>query len=108
MIPVVGRFSDKLGRKPVYATGAVLAAVWGFIAFPLFDTENDWLIVGVLILGLVIHALMYAFFRASTGIEARRVTPPDADLAAAGFTLVRRELSNFGLLHADLWARPAA
>lgn len=60
VIPVVGRFSDKLGRKPVYATGAVLAAAWGFIAFPLFDTENDWLIVGVLILGLVIHALMYA------------------------------------------------
>ena len=58
VIPVVGRFSDKLGRKPVYAAGAVLAAVWGFIAFPLFDTENDWLIVGVLILGLVIHALM--------------------------------------------------
>jgi MFS family permease len=60
VIPVVGRFSDKLGRKPVYAAGAVLAAVWGFIAFPLFDTENDWLIVGVLILGLMIHALMYA------------------------------------------------
>lgn len=60
VIPVVGRFSDKLGRKPVYAAGAVLAAVWGFIAFPLFDTQNDWLIVGVLILGLVIHALMYA------------------------------------------------
>src|SRR6478752_5902321 len=60
VIPVIGRFSDKLGRKPVYAAGAVLAAVWGFIAFPLFTTENDWLIVGVLILGLMIHALMYA------------------------------------------------
>jgi MFS family permease len=57
---VVGRFSDKLGRKPVYAAGAVLAAVWGFVAFPLFDTKNDWLIVGILIVGLIIHALMYA------------------------------------------------
>ena len=39
-----------------------------------------------------------------SSVEAARF----ADLAAAGFTLVRRELSNFGLLHADLWARPAA
>ena len=60
VIPVVGRLSDRLGRKPVYATGAVLAAVWGFVAFPLFDTKNDWLIVGILIVGLMIHALMYA------------------------------------------------
>jgi MFS family permease len=60
VIPVVGRFSDTLGRKPVYAAGAVLAAVWGFVAFPLFDTQNDWLIVGILIVGLIIHALMYA------------------------------------------------
>ncbi len=60
VIPVVGRLSDRLGRKRVYATGAVLAAVWGFVAFPLFDTKNDWLIVGVLIVGLMVHALMYA------------------------------------------------
>ena len=45
VIPVVGRFSDRFGRKPVYAAGAILAAVWGFVAFPLFDTQNDWLIV---------------------------------------------------------------
>ena len=60
VIPVIGRMSDRLGRKPVYAVGAVLAAVWGFVAFPLFDTKNDWLIVGILIVGLIIHALMYA------------------------------------------------
>ena len=60
VIPLIGRMSDRLGRKPVYAVGAVLAAVWGFVAFPLFDTKNDWLIVGILIVGLIIHALMYA------------------------------------------------
>ncbi|QTX05959.1 MFS transporter [Agromyces archimandritae] len=60
VVPFVGRFSDKLGRKPVYAAGAILGIVWGFIAFPLFDTQNDLLIVGVLIVGLIIHALMYA------------------------------------------------
>ena len=40
VIPIIGRFSDRLGRKPVYAAGAVLAAVWGFVAFPLFDTQE--------------------------------------------------------------------
>ena len=60
VIPLVGRFSDRLGRKPVYSSARVLAAAWGFVAFPLFDTQNDWLIVGAIILGLIIHALMYA------------------------------------------------
>lgn len=60
VVPFVGRLTDRVGRKPVYATGAVLGAIWGFAAFPLFDTRNDWLIVGMLIVGLMIHALMYA------------------------------------------------
>lgn len=54
---------------------------------------------------LAIHALMYAFFRAATGIAACAVTPPDAYLARARFRLVQRQLSNLGLLHADLWVR---
>ena len=60
VVPFVGRLTDRVGRKPVYATGAVLGAIWGFAAFALFDTRNDWLIVGMLIVGLMIHALMYA------------------------------------------------
>lgn len=53
-----------------------------------------------------IHAAMYAFFRPATGLRARRVTAPDALLAAHGFHLRRRRPSEWGLLHADLWARP--
>ncbi|WP_396918984.1 MFS transporter, partial [Mycolicibacterium sp.] len=40
--------------------GAVGAACWGFIAYPMMDTGNYLLIMGAIILGLVIHALMYA------------------------------------------------
>ena len=50
----------RLGRKPVYAIGTVLAALWGFIAFPMFDTQNPIVIIAAICLGLVIHAFMYA------------------------------------------------
>ena len=52
-----------------------------------------------------VHGLMYTFFRRVTRIGARRVTPPDASLAAHGFRLAGRRSSNWGLLHADLWRR---
>lgn len=52
-----------------------------------------------------VHALMYAFFRRVTQIRARRVTPPDAWLAAEGFSLAGRRASEWGLLQADLWVR---
>lgn len=53
-----------------------------------------------------VHRLMYAFFRPVTRIRARRVTPPDDLLRAQGFFLRGRTASEWGLLRADLWARP--
>ena len=53
----------------------------------------------------VIHATMYAFFRAATGLSARRLTPPDDFLRKAGFQLAGRRLFNLGLIHSDLWIR---
>jgi trans-aconitate methyltransferase len=52
-----------------------------------------------------IHAAMYAFFRAVTRISARRVTPPDGAMEAAGFRLARRHNFSCGLLHSDLWIK---
>ncbi|MDR7373295.1 MFS transporter [Kocuria rhizophila] len=60
MVPVVGRLSDRVGRRPVYAAGAVLAIGWAFVAFPMFDTRNQWMILAAIVLGLVIHSFMYA------------------------------------------------
>lgn len=54
---------------------------------------------------LAVHALMYGFFRITTGLSARRLTPPDEMLRAHGFTLVGRRESEWGLLRADLWRR---
>lgn len=60
VIPVFGRLSDTLGRKRVYAAGAVLGASWAFFAFPLMQTGQPVVIWAAIALGLVFHAAMYA------------------------------------------------
>ncbi|NHU84857.1 MHS family MFS transporter [Kocuria sp. JC486] len=60
LVPLMGRLTDQLGRRPVYAAGAVLGIVWAFIAFPMFNTQNELIILAAVVLGLVIHAFMYA------------------------------------------------
>jgi MFS family permease len=60
VVPLVGALADRLGRQPVYAIGAVGAAAWGFIAFPMFNTKDPLIIILAVCLGLVIHSFMYA------------------------------------------------
>lgn len=60
VIPQVGRLSDRFGRRPVYIVGAILASTWGFFAFPMMNSGSYLLIMAAIILGLMIHALMYA------------------------------------------------
>lgn len=59
-IPLAGRWSDRAGRRPVYLLGAALAVGWPFVAFPLFDTGGTAAILAAIILGLLVHSLMYA------------------------------------------------
>jgi len=59
-VPVAGKLSDALGRRPVYMAGAVLGATWGFFAFPMMDTADDLMILAAVTIGLLFHALMYA------------------------------------------------
>lgn len=63
-IPIMGHLSDKIGRKPIYLTGAILTAFWGFIGFPMMDTGNDWLIMLAIIIGLFIQSMTYAPYSA--------------------------------------------
>jgi MFS family permease len=60
VIPQVGRLSDRVGRRPVYIGGAIAAGTWGFFAFPMMNTGNYLLIMSAIIVGLIIHAFMYA------------------------------------------------
>ncbi|MFC9998789.1 fosfomycin efflux MFS transporter AbaF [Nocardia sp. NPDC127526] len=64
MIPAAGLLSDLIGRRPVYLTGAVLTAGWGFAAFPMMDTGNYAIIIVAITLGLAIESLTYAPYSA--------------------------------------------
>ena len=54
---------------------------------------------------LLIHKMMYWFFKLMCGLAARQVSPPDRLLAAEGFSLQERRTSEWGLLHSDRWVR---
>jgi MFS family permease len=60
VIPLWGRLTDRVGRRPVYAFGAVAGATWAFFAFPMMDTDEPVLIWLAIALGLTFHAAMYA------------------------------------------------
>ncbi len=59
LIPLFGGLSDRIGRRPVYAAGAVSAALWAFVFFPLLSTRSTTVIVLATIVALATHAAMY-------------------------------------------------
>jgi metabolite-proton symporter len=74
-IPTVGAISDRVGRRPLYMVGAVGVAVWSFVFFPLLDSAQTGKIVLAVVVGLMLHALMYspqaAFFSELFGTSVR-------------------------------------
>jgi MFS family permease len=60
LIPLIGRLADAIGRKPVYIVGAALTIAWPFVVFPLFDTGRAMIILGGIMIGMIVHAFMYA------------------------------------------------
>lgn len=50
-------------------------------------------------------AVMYRFFRATTGIRAKRLVDPTDELDANGFVCLSRSHWRFGLVKSELWQR---
>ena len=53
-----------------------------------------------------IIALLYLFFRITTRLGTKNLTPPDPHLARQGFRLRERRVREWGLLHTDVWELP--
>ncbi len=58
-VPYFAALSDRLGRRPVYAAGLLLAIVWGFIYFRLLDQLTPFMICLAMTLGFLTHSAMY-------------------------------------------------
>ncbi|MFC7340631.1 MFS transporter [Saccharopolyspora griseoalba] len=59
LMPLAGALSDRLGRRRVYAIGAVGALAWPFAFFPMIGDGSAGTLIAGVIVGLVLHALMY-------------------------------------------------
>ncbi|MET3477868.1 MFS transporter [Variovorax atrisoli] len=58
-VPWFGSLSDRIGRRPVYIAGALLGMVWAFVFFVLMDSAHPVAICAAVVVGLLIHAMMY-------------------------------------------------
>jgi metabolite-proton symporter len=74
-VPLVGALSDRVGRRPLYFTGAVGVGVWAFVFFGLLDTNEPGPVLLAVVVGLFFHTLMYApqsaFFSELFGTSVR-------------------------------------
>jgi len=58
-MPLFGSLSDRIGRRPLIAAGAVLSMAWAFLYFRLMASAQPALIVVAVAVGMVLHASMY-------------------------------------------------
>jgi metabolite-proton symporter len=58
-IPGWAWLSDRIGRRPVYAIGALGTGLWAFAFFRLLDTGAAPAVIAAIVIGLVLHGAMY-------------------------------------------------
>jgi ubiquinone/menaquinone biosynthesis C-methylase UbiE len=92
--------ADQLERIiPALAQSARPGARWLLADFR--EPERGWSRIRA---SLILCAL-YGFFRMTTSLPARQLTPPEPFLQRAGFSLDARKEWEWGLLHSDCWRR---
>ncbi len=74
-VPVVGALSDRIGRRPLYLAGAIGVGVWTPVFLHLVETMDQSNVMLAVIVGLLLHSLMYApqaaFFAELFGTSVR-------------------------------------
>jgi MFS family permease len=74
-IPLVGALSDRIGRRPLYLAGAIGVGVWSWVFFGLIESMSEGRLLLAIVVGLVLHSLMYApqaaFFSELFGTSVR-------------------------------------
>ena len=58
-VPLFGMLSDRVGRRPVYIVGALLAIVWAYVFFGLMNSAEPLKICIAVVGGLILHAMMF-------------------------------------------------
>src|SRR4051812_24942915 len=58
-IPLLARLSDRIGRRPVYAFGALGLAAFGFAFFPMLASGSGAQVIAAIVVALVLHGAMY-------------------------------------------------
>jgi metabolite-proton symporter len=58
-MPLFSALSDRIGRRPVYAFGAIAMAAWGFVFFGLVATGAPASTTAAVAVALVLHGAMY-------------------------------------------------
>src|SRR6185437_9617979 len=59
LIPTFGHLSDRLGRRRVYVSGAVLIAIVAFPSFALLNTKTASLVIIAIVLMAIAHSIQY-------------------------------------------------
>jgi len=58
-MPLFSALSDRIGRRPIYAFGALAMAAWGFVFFGLLATGAPGPATAAVAVALVLHGAMY-------------------------------------------------
>ncbi|GAA2847672.1 MFS transporter [Actinoplanes cyaneus] len=75
LVPLLGAWSDRIGRRPLYLAGAIGIAAWSYVFFDLVGSRSEPKIILAVLVGLILHSLMYApqaaFFAELFGTSVR-------------------------------------